>query len=567
MSHKFWRVLWLMVFLLAALIGGAGLSQAQPELPMGRSGPPGEARPSGTGTLTGSSMRVEDIPAEARAPQAPNAAWMFENFEGTWPGEYAVTKWNVQDASSDDGGDYLFGKRDCLPFRGSFAAWSVGGGANGSQLGCNGNYPNNLYSWAFYGPVTLTGASTARLNFYITGKSEWQAACNYDRLWVVVSTDNSFDLENDESWPLCEDYSSGYWQWQFILNNYVDQTIWIGFGMDSDSSNQAAGYTLDNVSLDDCRIPGAPTLVAPGNGSSTADSTPTFNWTAPAGATVYRLLVDNNNDFSSPVIDRNVSATQYTHGTALPAGTYYWATRAFNTTGGCDAFGNWSAVSSFTVTAAPTCYQLTLNKNGQGSVPTAEPSQSNGCAAGRYIAGATVNLSANPANGWRVGSWQGTNNNGSTANSNTVTMPAAAHTARVNYVANTPTGQQVTLPMVLFGAPYGYLGPSEDEDNDQSVDATGPLLLNRDYFGFPNDERDWYDFNLATTTTLFITLDNISGKDPQLTLYHEADFLVADTTAPYSLIHTTGPGHYYVRVLVAGNFNSTTQYKLRISTP
>ena len=134
-------------------------------------------------------------------------------------------------------------------------------------------------------------------------------------------------------------------------------------------------------------------------------------------------------------------------------------------------------------------------------------------------------------------------------------------------VSSIIVGQQVTLPMVLFGAPYGYLGPSEDEDNDQSVDATGPLLLNRDYFGFPNDERDWYDFNLATTTTLFITLDNISGKDPQLTLYHEADFLVADTTAPYSLIHTTGPGHYYVRVLVAGNFNSTTQYKLRISTP
>ena len=144
MSPKFWRVLWLMLFLLVTTVGGADLSQAQPESPMGRSGPPGEARPSGTASLTGSSMQVDDIPAEARAPQSPDAYWMFENFEGNWPGEYAVTNWNVQDASSDDGGDYLFGKRNCDPFAGTSAAWSVGGGSSGSQLGCNGNYPNNL---------------------------------------------------------------------------------------------------------------------------------------------------------------------------------------------------------------------------------------------------------------------------------------------------------------------------------------------------------------------------------------------------------------------------------------
>ena len=82
-------------------------------------------------------------------------------------------------------------------------------------------------------------------------------------------------------------------------------------------------------------------------------------------------------------------------------------------------------------TASPTCYQLSLDKTGQGSVPTASPGASSGCTSGRYTAGQTINLTAGPAAGWRVGSWTGTNNNGSTANTNTITMPASTHTARV----------------------------------------------------------------------------------------------------------------------------------------
>ena len=566
MSPKFWRVLWLMLFLLVTTVGGADLSQAQPEPPMGRNGFPEGARPSGTAPLQADAIQVEDNAAEPRAPQSPNAYWMFENFEGNWPGEYAVTNWNVSDNSPNDGGEFLFGKRNCRPFGGSFAGWSVGGGADGSQLGCNGNYPNGLFTWAFYGPETLTGASAARLNFYITGNSEWEADCLYDGLWVGVSTDGFFDDELGQS--ICEDYSSGYWHWQFNLNDYIGQTIWLGFLMYSDSSNRATGYIIDNVSLDDCRIPGAATLLAPGNGSSTADNTPTFNWTNPTAATEYRLLVDNNSDFSSPIFNQFVGPPPHTLGTALSTGTYYWTIRAYNTAGGCDAFGAWSTTSSFTITSGPTCYPLTLEKSGQGSVPSASPANSSGCASGRYTTGQSITLTASPANGWRVGSWQGTNNNGSTANSNSLTMPAAAHTARVNYVQQSGSQSRAVMPFVIHGL-TGFLGPMEVEPNNTLGEANGPILLNRNYQGFPNDLSDYFHFTLTTQRQLTINLTGITGTDPQLHLYRDTsgNRVGYDPTPPYSISYTAPPGDYWVRVVVVDDYNSSSLYTLRVNAP
>ena len=109
---------------------------------------------------------------------------------------------------------------------------------------------------------------------------------------------------------------------------------------------------------------------------------------------------------------------------------------------------------SVVVSDAPTCYALTLTHTGQGSDPTATPPNSTGCPAGQYIAGHIPTLTASPSAGWTVGSWTGTQNDASTATTNTVEMPAAAHTASVNYVqimhnltvAVDPAGGGTTTP-------------------------------------------------------------------------------------------------------------------------
>jgi len=80
---------------------------------------------------------------------------------------------------------------------------------------------------------------------------------------------------------------------------------------------------------------------------------------------------------------------------------------------------------------APTCYALALGHNGNGTDPEATPANSTGCGAGQYVAGETINLSgATPDTGWEIGTWYGTSAPGSSS----LTMPASAHSAGVNYV-------------------------------------------------------------------------------------------------------------------------------------
>ena len=101
-----------------------------------------------------------------------------------------------------------------------------------------------------------------------------------------------------------------------------------------------------------------------------------------------------------------------------------------------------------TITPSPTntpsktkivCYTLTLSVVGDGSELTASPQKSDGCTAGKYVAGEKVTLTAAPAAGWSVGSWTGTDNDSSTAKTNTVTMPAIAHAVTVTFTLDDHT--------------------------------------------------------------------------------------------------------------------------------
>ncbi len=79
------------------------------------------------------------------------------------------------------------------------------------------------------------------------------------------------------------------------------------------------------------------------------------------------------------------------------------------------------------------CYPLNLNHSGLGAVPVATPTNSNGCASGRYSFGELISLSAAPASDWHITTWIGTNNDPTTSANNVLTMPAAPHAVIVNY--------------------------------------------------------------------------------------------------------------------------------------
>jgi subtilisin family serine protease len=112
--------------------------------------------------------------------------------------------------------------------------------------------------------------------------------------------------------------------------------------------------------------------------------------------------------------------------------------------------------SSVSVAYFAHCYTLTRTHTGSGDDPLATPAHSPGCPAGQYRYAEAIALAANPAAGWRVGSWDGTSKDASFAKTNSLLMPAGHHTVTVDYLEG--------LPAVLlvdddgnFGLEYAYI--------------------------------------------------------------------------------------------------------------
>ncbi len=107
----------------------------------------------------------------------------------------------------------------------------------------------------------------------------------------------------------------------------------------------------------------------------------------------------------------------------------------------------------------PTCYSLTLGANNLagGSVPTGTPTASSGCGSGQYVAGEEIQVAAAPASGFTVGSWTGTADDTSTADTNSLVMPAASHAVTVNYLQTAPNPLTIvtsSLPDAMPDALY-----------------------------------------------------------------------------------------------------------------
>jgi len=201
-------------------------------------------------------------------------ATMSEDFEGTWPSD----GWELSDRSEMDGGEYLWGKRDCHPHSGSYAGLCVGGGAQGNALACEADYPSNAETWAVYGPFSLAGVSSATLTFYLYGESEWDADCVYDYLYVGGSSDG----ENFQGGELCGDGTEGpdgqgYTRFPFDLDTWLGQgQVWVAFLFVSDGSLEYNGFTIDDVSINVSTGPTTPTTTdTPGpTATSTETSAP-----------------------------------------------------------------------------------------------------------------------------------------------------------------------------------------------------------------------------------------------------------------------------------------------------
>ena len=472
MSHLFRRSLLLMGLLLA-IATGAGLSQAQTKDAAAPDGPQ-SVEVQGT---------IDFLPAQ-RSAEAPSTIFLNETFEGIWP----AGGWTVADFSTTDGGEYLWEDSYCWPHTGDWGAYSVGGGAAGSQLSCWGGYPNNANTWTFWGPFSLVGATAASFTYSFHGITENSTNCVFDKFIAAYVYDNGAYYDGIGycgNWSIGADGNYYYTRTIDLSSRLGDSAVWLGFALQTDSSIIGPGFMIDDVRLDittSCAAPAGPALIGPADGTITTDTTPTLAWNPVANAGQYRLQIDNNADFSSPVVNELRTTTNYTPSTALARQGYFWRVIGVNTAGGCNQNGGSSPVWAFTI----------------GNVG----------ASGAFL--------------------------------------PSIHRAVISFP-----------------------GPGEAEPNNSEFKANGPITLNSNYQGFVNDLNDFYFFDVTTTRQVNITLNGMSGKDPQLHLFRDSrtNPVGYDATSPYTISYTATPGRYWVRVVAVGEYNTTSPYTLRVSAP
>jgi len=108
----------------------------------------------------------------------------------------------------------------------------------------------------------------------------------------------------------------------------------------------------ENYELTILAPPGQPTLISPTDGMKGNDNAPTFRWTLGLNADNHRLLIDDDNDFSSPEENVLLGASDSTYAVAtensLPDGSYSWKVIAIN-----EVSENESAVWTFTIDTVP----------------------------------------------------------------------------------------------------------------------------------------------------------------------------------------------------------------------
>lgn len=317
----------LVVMLALALFVGATLSTA-----LLKAAPIDVTPEPGSGAVVLQDMQeVLFSPPGVRALTSGAAvAPMTETFEGVWPSD----GWELLDMSAVDGGEFLWGKRDCHPHEGSYAGWSVGGGATGSTLSCSGFYPNNARVWAVYGPFDLRSARSARLIFHFWGRTEYSASCSFDFFYVG----SSLDGENFTGRRYCGDWSNGsdgnrYHRHIFDLTSRLGQPqVWVAFVLASDSTITYEGITIDDITLDvDTSVPTntptpvsvamLPLVVKQPTMTPTRTPTPTPAPTATPDMSDWLIIAAEDFEGSFPGSNWVVSDN------AAGYGEYYWAKR------------------------------------------------------------------------------------------------------------------------------------------------------------------------------------------------------------------------------------------------
>jgi hypothetical protein len=184
-------------------------------------------------------------------------------------------------------------------------------------------------------------------------KLETSGATGFDtRMWLFNSNLKQLEYDDDDG--------TGYYsliQRSCNVNSLAPGTYYVKideYGNDDEIPNYQVNLSV--LGTCPCQTPEFPSIYSPADYFGTDDNTPAFDWESISSATQYQIQVDNQEDYSSPVIDSLVTNSAFTPSSALPDGVYYWRVRAKSNQNGCNVSGEWSDEYALIVSTAPPFY-------------------------------------------------------------------------------------------------------------------------------------------------------------------------------------------------------------------
>ncbi|MEE4193911.1 MAG: BspA family leucine-rich repeat surface protein [Anaerolineae bacterium] len=180
-------------------------------------------------------------------------------------------------------------------------------------------------------PVLLSPADSSSI-WDLTPTFDWTDVPDADGYSLFIADNMSLtgatqvDLTESTYTPAAE-LGEGTWYWQVTATST---------NPDRDSSDSGIwSFTINAGALSQ------PVLVAPADGSTTPDRTPTFDWEDVTGATGYTLQLADNPEFSG-ALEVSVAVSEFTPGTDRDLDMYYWRVRATSATAQSGSSEVWS---------------------------------------------------------------------------------------------------------------------------------------------------------------------------------------------------------------------------------
>ncbi len=154
-------------------------------------------------------------------------------------------------------------------------------------------------------------------NTFVTDSTptfRWTEVVGADNYELQYSTDNGFSITHTISMNNLRENS--------IELALADNTYYWRVRAGRDNGD-VGPWSLTCSFILDTQPPATPLIIAPANGSYIRGSVLELSWLTVEGAANYRLLIDNDPDFSSPTENRILAEPKYTM-TLPPDGRYFW---------------------------------------------------------------------------------------------------------------------------------------------------------------------------------------------------------------------------------------------------